>query len=454
MTDSPMNRRGFLKTAGAGVALSAAILAARPAAAKQDKVTLTFMHWGDLNEKTAITNVIKKFEEANSNITIDQRHVPDDYGTKLNTLAAANDLPDLFHMSEGPAHAWAADGKIMDMTQYRDKYPVFGDRLPQTFYYYAPGKTFGTMNAAEIMMLFYNREMFEESGVTPPPAKASEALSWDEFVALAKSVTVDNSGKTANDPDFDGDNIRQYGISFPRGWLGWFPLVKSNGGDLTDADATTFTLNSDEGAEVIQKLQDLIYVHKVAPTPSQAENLPATSVQLQSRRVAMVIDGQWSLLSLGEAQVPVGVAVLPTLKTPTTVIVGSITAVHADTEHPDEALAFWLFHNDPVHNLDLFARGLMMPLEEKYYIDQASIDLWTKNSAHPDGYIDAGVNYLKDNSISSPVVLKDFEKIDAAISAGLDAVWLNKATAKDALDTMASDVQALLKGKYPSGSDS
>jgi multiple sugar transport system substrate-binding protein len=454
MTDQPsMNRRKLFQYAGAigtGAALSASILSNRPAAAQEEEVTITFMHWGDLNEKTALTNVIKKFEEMNPNIRVDQRHVPDDYMTKLNTLAAANDLPDVFHMNEGLAHTWAAEGRLMDLTDYVAQYPSFQNRLPQTFYYHAPGRTFGTMNAAEIVMLFYNTELFEAGGITPPPAKAAEAYTWDQFVETAKALTLDGNGRNAADPEFDGDSIRQYGVSFPRIWLTWFPLIKSGGGDITNPEGTEFTLNSPIGVDVIQKLQDLIYVHKVAPTPTASDQLPALSVQMQSRQVAMVIDGQWNLMSLAEAKVPLGVGVLPSFGTPTTVITCSVTAISGSTEHPAESLAFWLFHNDPVYNLDLFARGLMMPLEEKYYTDPESIALWTDNESHPEGYLDAGVNYLRENSVSAPLTLKGWETIEPRLNAGLDPVWLGEQSAQEALDAVAPEIQGLLNGKYPS----
>lgn len=453
MLETAISRRRMLKTAGVGgAALAAAMLAARPAHIRAQEVELTFMHWGDLNEKTAITNVIKKFQDENPGITINQQHVPDDYATKLNTLAAAHQLPDLFHMSEGPAHTWAAEGRLMDLTPYVDQYPQFKDRLPQTFYYFAEGHTHGTMNAAEIMMLFYNRDLFEKAGVPAPPASAATAYTWDQFVETAKALTLDAGGRNASDPEFDPENIRQYGISFPTGWTGWYPLLRSNGGNITNADGTQLTLNTPEAVEVFQRLQDLIYTHHVAPTPSQAENLPATSIQLQTQRVAMVIDGQWNLLSLGEAGVPVGVGVLPSFKEPITVIVGSITAINAATAHPAETLAFWLYHNDPQKNLDLFQRGLMMPLEAKYYTDQASIDYWTANEFHPEGYREAGVDYLAQNSVSSPVTLRGWETIESRLTAGLDPVWLGKQAPQDALVVLEPDVQALLQGKFPSGS--
>ena len=52
---------------------------------------------------------------------------------------------------------------------------------------------------------------------------------------------------------------------------------------------------------------------------------------------------------------------------------------------PEEAVELYLFHNDPT-KVDLFSSGLWMPLEKKYYTDQADIDFWTKNDVHPPEY--------------------------------------------------------------------
>src|SRR5919112_4782193 len=119
-----LNRRRFMQMSALALGGGLAARSSGPALA-QEEVKLTFMHWGDLNEKTALANVIKRFEEANPNIKIEAQHSPDDYATKLNTLAGADRLPDLFHMSEGPAHKWAEEGRIMNLTPYVDQYPEF-----------------------------------------------------------------------------------------------------------------------------------------------------------------------------------------------------------------------------------------------------------------------------------------------------------------------------------------
>jgi multiple sugar transport system substrate-binding protein len=448
----PINRRQLLQytgAAGVGIALSASILDARPALAQDEEVDLTFMHWGDLNEKNALSEVIKKFEEANPNISIDQQHVPDDYYTKLNTVAAAGELPDIFHLSLVNSFEWATEGRLLDMTPYVDSTPSFANRMPDTFLYSAPEKTFGTPNAIVLNMLYYNTELFEEAGVAPPPATAADALTWDEFVQVAKAMTKDGSGKTALEEGFDPSNISQYGFALT-GTNRWYGLLRSNGGDVADADGTTYTLNSPEAVQVFQNLQDLIHVHHVAPSPAQMENMPATAVQLQSRRVAMTIDGSFQMMTLGESKVPVGVGALPHFGIPLSSIGGALTAINAQTPYIDECVAFWLFHNDPAHTIDLYQRGLWMPLEMKYYTEQTEIEKWTNNEYHPEGFLDAGVDYFLNHSVhSTDWTFKNWSVIGPRVTAGLDFIYSGEKTARQALDDLAPEIQPLLAGRNP-----
>lgn len=456
LVKSTLSRRTFGKRALAtGLALGAAgsgprlggIASARGTA--QESVELTFMHWGTVLEKDVLTDVIERFQEANPTIKVRQQHVPDEYETKLNTLVAGDELPDLFYMPEGLALEWAEEGRIVDMTPHVAEFAAFENRLPQSFYYFAPGKTIGTMLAPEITLLFYNKELVEAAGVEPLPAVADAAYGWDQFVETAKRLTLDRSDRNATDPEFDAGSIKQYGVTIPTWWIAWYPLVRSNGGDIVDEAGTTFTLNRPEAVEVFQNLQDLIHVHHVAPTPTQSESLPAVAQALQTKRVAMTLDGQWNLLDIAEAGVPLGVGVLPTYDTPTTVIVGAVVSIGAKTEHLDEALRFHLFLHDPANTAELYSNGLWMPVDQRYYTEPELIDAWTANDVHPPEYRTGAIDYIRNNSVPSPIIIRDWNTINSRLEQGLDQLWTGDKTAQEALDALAAEVQPMLTGKFP-----
>jgi multiple sugar transport system substrate-binding protein len=66
--------------------------------------------------------------------------------------------------------------------------------------------------------------LFEEAGLNPPPAKYGEKYvkpdgtevewDWEAVKWVAQNLTIDSNGKNALDPDFDGDNVVQFGFSF------------------------------------------------------------------------------------------------------------------------------------------------------------------------------------------------------------------------------------------------
>ncbi len=445
-----INRRDLGKAAlGAGTALGLAGSTGLRHGAAQDDVEITFMHWGSVQEKEVIAGIIERFEEANPTIKVDQQHVvdaDDAYNTKLNTLLAADDLPDVFYINEARALEWAEQSVILEMTPYLDR---FAGKLPQTMYYFEPGRTIGPMGAVETTLIFANREIFEKAEVALPPTKAEEAWTWDQFVETAKLLTLDRSGRNATDPEFDADGIQQYGLTFPTWWLGWYPLIRSNGGDISDEAGTTCTLNAPESVEVFQKLQDLIYVHHVAPTPTASEGLPAAAQRLQTGRVAMTIDGQWTLLDMAAAEVPLALGVLPVFKTPVTNILSSTTAINPNSDQLDAALAFYFFLSDSGQVLDLCKSGLWMPTDTAYYTDETLIASWADNDVHPAEFRDAAINYVMNYSVLGPIVIRGWTSMSPRLDSHLDKLWSNDSTAQEVLDAAAAELQPMLNGRYP-----
>ncbi|WP_400246747.1 sugar ABC transporter substrate-binding protein [Niallia sp. JL1B1071] len=415
-----------------------------------DQVELTFMYWGSNMEKQAIQKMIDSFNKSHPDIKVVGQHVAGDYNTKVNTLMASNELPDVAYLGTSLAKKWAQEGKIMDLTDYQDQYPALKERVAQSYLYYEPGKNVGNTTASEIEMMFYNKSLFEEAGVEVPPSKAEDAWTWDELIKTAQKLTKDSKGRTADESDFNPKEIMQYGISIPSTFNGWLPMVLSNGGDIINEEGTELTLNTPEAKEVFQNIHDLIYKYHIAPTPVQMENMPATSVSLQTKKVAMAIDGQWALLDIAGSGVDFGVAVLPKFDELKTIFLSGASVIFSSTEHPEEALEFYMYHNDP-EQVDLFETGLWMPIQEEYYTDEAKIKEWTDNPAHPEEYRDAAINYLLDYAVQAPEIdIINWDQINTELEQGLDQYWTDAKSLDDVLAELEESVSPLLEGRYPS----
>ncbi|MBL8056686.1 MAG: sugar ABC transporter substrate-binding protein [Anaerolineales bacterium] len=437
---------------GLGLALSLAACQALGATPPAEPVTLRFTYWGSPVEKEAIERMVRAFEAANPDIRVDARHYPNaEYLAQVSAMLASGDPPDVGYLFETHAAEWASQGKVLDLTDVFHSDPDLAARLPETYYYFAPGRTLGTSTASEIVLLFYNRAVFDRAGLPYPPARAEEAWTWDEFVAVARQLTVDVNGRHPGEPGFDPDQVQTYGVSFDKDfWYGYFPFIYSNGGAVVDEAGRQLLLDSPAAVEAVQRLADLMWVDGVMPTPERQSHLPASDALLQTGQLAMDIRGQWKLLDYASLQgLDLGVAVLPKFKEPRTVILGSPTVIFAGTRDRAAALKFYKFHNDP-RAVDLYARGLWMPLQRDYYTNPDLIAAWLNNPAHPAEARTALVDYALCCVVRSPHYdVKNFGRITTEIiQPALDRVWAGQAAPAAALAEAVQAAAPLLAGRW------
>jgi multiple sugar transport system substrate-binding protein len=417
---------------------------------------LQFMYWGSTLEQKAVEKMLRQFGEQSKGAAATPLYTPQQYATKLNTFVASNRQPDVAYAGAGEVYRFAEQGKLINLYPYLDKYPELASRLPYTYYWYGKDKLAATQTANEVVLLWSNSEAFDEAGVDSPPTEADKAWTWDQLVDVAYKLTIDQNGKHPDESGFDAKGIRQFGISPNWANLGWYPLLQSNGGDFVDESGTTYTLNSPEGVEVFQNLQDLIYEHRVAPSPAQLATggsaVPTTPRLLQTRRVAMAIDGQWLLLDMAQSKFPFGIGVLPKYQEPLTLGLAAGTIAFKGQGRDEEAVELYMFHNDPRY-VDLYKEGLWMPLEEKYYTEQDAIDSWTKNDVHPPEFRTAVVDYTLNNSV--PIFdqrIKNIDKIATVLTPALQQIQTGKKKAKEVLDALGPKVEPLLQGWHPTQS--
>lgn len=121
----------------------------------------------------------------------------------------------------------------------------------------------------------------------------------------------------------------------------------------------------------------------------------------------------------------------------------------AATKHPEQAIELYAYSVDG-SNSDLFKKGLWMPVETKYYSDDASIDSWTKNDVHPPEYRTAAVDYRLNHSVRDfTQVLKNVPAIQEVLTPAIEQIATGKASPKAVLDGLEAKVQPLLQGRYP-----
>ena len=152
----------------------------------EEKITLDFLH--DFSESDRATNVecdvfhilMDEWQEANPDVELtDTGMYQADYATKVQAMAAAGDLPDLF-MVKGSWYSMFVDNElVVPMTEYLNNYEYFdlyadGIFDPATI----DGEIYGLPRQNAIThIVFYNKEMWAEAGYETFPE------TWEDFFA-------------------------------------------------------------------------------------------------------------------------------------------------------------------------------------------------------------------------------------------------------------------------------
>lgn len=414
---------------------------------------LTFTYWGSEMEKIAIDNMVMAFEAKNPDIDIEAIQIPyEEYLARITAMIKAGKSPDVGYFPSPQVQLWAQEGKIMDLTHLVQTDPLLSSALPETYYYYGEGRIAGLNTAVEVSLLFYNKDLFDKAGVPYPPADPAKAWTWAQFQQAAVRLTVDSNGKHPDEAGFNPSQISTYGAAFDKIYEGWtfYPFIFSNGGQVVSDDGKKLVLDSAEAIEAMQAMADLMWVQHVTPTPAQDTALPGYVTMLQTGNLAMHISGQWSLLDYASvSNLKFGVAALPKFKKPVTVVLGSPTVIFANIKNLDAASRFYKFHNNP-EAVDLFARGLWMPLQKVYYTDPQKMKFWLNNAAHPAEMQPAFTDYVLNYSVPLPsyYVRNYAEVLEKAIRPAIYKIWNNQTTAAQALKQAVQDAAPIMQGRW------
>ena len=257
-------------------------------AASGGRSVVRFSFWGNFKDLEFFKTIKANFEAENPDITINLEYITGDYGRKLPLLLVSNTAADIILMDDETYPSYAVRGYLEDLAPYieRDRAEIgLDDFLPtslESFNY--RGFQGGIPWDGLSVLIFYNKDLFDEVGIPYP----REDWTWAEFRDIARRLTKDLDGDGRPD---------QFGSNLSYGFLGAEPLIWSFGGEILDKDRTHCALNSPEGLEAIQFLYDMKYKdHSIAWT-GEMEGL-LTEVQLLTGRVAMTLAGTYLMVTL------------------------------------------------------------------------------------------------------------------------------------------------------------
>lgn len=175
------------------VVMVALLLAALPVSAQDD---ITLRVW-DINtrdvENDVINALIAEFEEAHPGVTVDRvAKSLDDLKVTTALALDSEDGPDVVQVNQGLSDmgTFVKAGLLLDLTSYAQKYGWFDKISPGIVArnsFTADGAVFGEGNlygvppVAELVGVFYNRQMFADAGVSVPTTFAEFEAILQQF---------------------------------------------------------------------------------------------------------------------------------------------------------------------------------------------------------------------------------------------------------------------------------
>ncbi|QJD88418.1 ABC transporter substrate-binding protein [Cohnella herbarum] len=419
---------------------------------KTEKVKIIYSMWGSAEEGSKTQEVADKFNASQENIEVEVQAIPwENYMTKLNTMATAGQLPDTGMMREDGVIQWSSEGMLNDVSAM---YEGSDSKPLDSLAYKHQGKTVAYASANEILLLYYNKDMFDKASVPYPPNALDKAWTWDEFVATAKKLTIDKNGKHPDEDGFDSQSIVQYGASVEN--LPWQleTWALSNGGGFYNADGTEVKIGDDASTEAIQKVADLYLKDHVAPL-SVGQTDDGIQRTIIAGTVAMATNGQWNVgTSLNAAKAEglnYGVAVLPYMKEKVTLNTGGANVVFSQTKHPKEAMEWLKWYGSEENNWGLIESGIWMPVLEKWYKDETLTHKWVDNPNFPpyEEYKSAVVDYAQSSAArpASWFFTNYTTEFNTLLGSTLGDVWTGKTTAKEAISKNLEALKAANKGE-------
>jgi multiple sugar transport system substrate-binding protein len=201
--------------------------------------------------------IVADFEKANPDIHVQLRWTPEpQYQTKLKTLIAAGQPPDLFWCSD----VWVAylQPFLYDLTpfverdakeyQLDDIYPAVRSACQWSGHWYYLPRFFN------VSLLYYNKGIFDAAHEPYPTAD----WTWTDYIVAGEKLTT---------RDAQGA-VSIWGSTIVTGWWGeWYILVRQSGGQLFNPQITRCELDSPQAIAGMSHYADKIFRYKISPQP-------------------------------------------------------------------------------------------------------------------------------------------------------------------------------------------
>lgn len=394
---------------------------AKKAAELSGKVT--YMHSGDDYEREMYAGVFDSYMQYAPNVEVEQMYVPADYATKLQTLAAAGELPDLFWTGESGVKAYYEAGMLADMTDILAEYPDLTTDIVDGVLEFGniDGKQVAFPKDWTSYVMYLNLDLFEEAGVEVP----TNDWTVEEYKQIAADLTQKSE---------DGERVDVYGTAVNNyradwvNWMGnydaqWFKDGKSN-------------ISSPEAIEGLSVMYDLVQAGS-APSPGTVSASGESEDRLFIvEKVAMYPSGRWVIPSFrSECDFEWDAVEMPKGTTRTCPFICSMVCIAETSENKDIAANLLSYQMSDEGLLQVMGSALSLPV----YSDLMADEDYVNTPPSADAFINSS-EYLGNESQLEASLTGKWSEYSSIISAQLSYALEGDMTIEEA--AKAIDEQA------------
>ena len=232
--------------------LTVAMLLSLSAAAFADE-PMRMCWWGSESSNKIYLDVMDMFKEATGTDVEPEYYSWDDYWTKLNTLAAGQDLPDTLRMDYQYIKSYVEKGLLLDLTPLVESGAIDVSDVPESVLSggMMNGGLYGINAGSNGLCMITNRKLVEDAGMEVP----TNEMTWDEF----EQWVLEFHEKTG-----------KYGVDMEGFDFGSFRIIaREHGGDLYNADQTAVGFDTQVLVDYfasVKRMHDAGAIQNVAET--------------------------------------------------------------------------------------------------------------------------------------------------------------------------------------------
>lgn len=381
---------------------------------KSEPVTITYANFNASggNEET-LQKMYEAFHAQYPDINVKIETIGySDYFTQMQVRVAGGTAPDCYELNMENFASYVNKGVLAEITGV--DLNGLNDTALNAFN--VDGKQYGLPGNFSNVVLFYNKDLFDQAGVGYPTADWTQ----EDLQAAAEAIRALD------------ENV--YGIYQPITFNEFYKVVAQYGGSLLNEDKTAFTINSAKNIKAAHALVDRVLVSNVQPTEVQLGGMGDWDL-FMSGRLGMIPTGTWAFSTFAEGcDFNWDIAVEPGSTQKATHFFSNACVINKDSDKKEAAATWitWLTSSPEAAKIRLEAGWDLPAIKDQ---DTLSSYLEVTPPDNRQAVFDS-LNYLV-----IPPVIEDYSLMSDYISSQLAAAAAGTITVEEALNQAQSECE-------------